>query len=247
MVLGASLVHAVQINVGSATIGTAGGQVAIPVTLVSEGQQVAGTQNDIVFDPDQADLARVQDCVINPAISDRAEGCEDDPTSGPCKQLNRNLADCPAAQGCPTGSEGLRRFRAIILSLANTTAIPDGVLYTCTFNVASGLAEGTMIELQNLNFGSSNPGGQPLTTTGANGVIEIIGVPPTDTPTPQPTSTNTPRPTDTRPPPTATNTPAPGGDDDDDGCQIVAPANSSVGWMLLIPVGALLWLRRRSR
>jgi len=36
-------------------------------------------------------------------------------------------------------------------------------------------------------------------------------------------------------------------DDDDDGCSVVAPANSQAGWMLAIPVVGLLWLRRRTR
>jgi hypothetical protein len=34
---------------------------------------------------------------------------------------------------------------------------------------------------------------------------------------------------------------------DDDGCAIVAPANSQAGWMLLMPAAILLCLRRRSR
>jgi len=158
--------------------------------------------------------------------------------------------------GCPEGSDGLRRFRAIVLSTSNVNAIPDGLLYTCTFTVKAG--SGTAI-LQNLNAGASDPAGTALTADVCDGSITIGGgaVTPTsgvETPTPTateivvPTSTVPVVPTNTVPvAPTRTQTPSEVCGDDDDGCQITAPGQAGTGWLLLIPLAGLFWLRRRSR
>lgn len=99
------------------------------VLATSQGEEIAGIQNDLLFDPDGLHLAALRSCTINPAISDDAPGCEDDPSSGPCKQLHRALDDLDDGQ----------RFRGLILSLSNTTAIPDGLLYSCRVQVPSVL------------------------------------------------------------------------------------------------------------
>src|SRR5262245_16894324 len=90
-------VNAAQINVGNVTAAP-GTDVAVEIRLSTQGmdagEEIAGTQNDITFNPAQgANLTALNRCVINPAISDDAAGCEDDPNSGPCKQLNRALDD----------------------------------------------------------------------------------------------------------------------------------------------------------
>lgn len=62
---------------------------------------------------------------------------------------------------------------------------------------------------------------------------------PTATPPSEVTNTPTSTPTNTRPPT--------GGNDEDDGCAIVAPADSHLGWMLFVPAAVLIWRRRRAR
>lgn len=244
LVLGAVLLLASQVNAATISVGTVtaapGSDVAVEVILAtSQGEEVAGTQNDITFDPAGANLTALNRCVINPAISDDAAGCEDDPNSGPCKQLNRALDDV----------EGGRRFRGLILSLSNTTTIPDGALYTCTFTVANDAAVGSTIPLACSNQGASDPEGGAINTFCVSGAINVQN-PPTPTPTATTAPTNTPTvPDEPTVPPTATrtNTRVPGGGgEDDDGCQVVAPASSHMTWLLFAPAALLLW-RRRSR
>jgi len=237
--------------------------VEVAVSMVTNDAGVAGVQNDIIFDPTLVDLEKASSCTINPDIGDRLPACDEDPQEAPCKSLQRNLADCPDAAGCPEGSEGLRRFRGIILSTANVNTIPDGVLYTCEFMVTG--TTGTAV-LQNLNVGSSDSTGTALDTIGCDGSVRIGGgqvetpTVPAESPTPTETPTiGEPTDTPTEVPPTATQPPAPTNTSppiqptpvptwvDDDGCQIVAPGQTGTGWLLLIPLVGLLWLRRRSR
>jgi hypothetical protein len=249
LVLGAAMLLASQ-AFGQAVIrvldvaAAPGTDVAVDVILTtSQGEEVAGTQNDITFDPaDGANLAALNRCVIDPVISDDAANCEDDPNSGPCKQLNRALDDV----------EGGRRFRGLILSLSNTTIIPDGVLYTCTFTVASDAAIETVIPLACSNQGASDPAGGAITTLCVGGSI-TVRLPP-ESPTPSMTPTTAVTITPTSPPttptiagPTRTNTRPTDTSDDDDGCQVVAPASSHMTWLLFAPAVLLLWSRRRSR
>lgn len=247
MVVGAALFFASQANAVVLTVeskdAAPGSQVAINVILAtSQGEEVAGTQNDITFDPAVVSVAAASACVINPAISDRAAGCEDDPNSGPCKQLNRALDDV----------EGGKRFRGLILSLANTTTIPDGVLYTCTFQVAQDAEIGAVFPLACSNEGASDPDGAAITTSCVSGQVRVVsGASPTPTATVvPPTATPTNTSNVTQPPATATRTntrPSGGGSDDDDGCQVTGPASSHMGWLLFAPAAMLLWSRRRSR
>lgn len=244
LMVGAALFFASLANAAVLTVeskdAARGSQVTITVILAtSQGEEVAGTQNDITFNPAIVSVAAASACVINPAISDRAAGCEEDPNSGPCKQLNRALDDVA----------GMKRFRGLMLSLANTTTIPDGVLYTCTFQVAADAPLGNN-PLACSNEGASDPDGGAITTSCVSGNIRVAIPNPTATATPTvratdtPTLsiTNTPRPTNTSRPPTA----GPGGSDDD-GCQVVAPASSHMSWLLFAPAALLLWSRRRSR
>jgi hypothetical protein len=175
--------QAVSISIGDITA-EPGEQILVDVVLDSEGESVAGVQNDIVFDPSVISAAAASACVINPEIGDRLDACDEDPQTAPCKSLQRNLADCPDAAGCPEGSDGLARFRGIIISLANVNVIPDGVLYTCTFQVSELAQPGETYTLENLNGGASDPAGAALGTTTVSGTITIGGeVVPTPTPT----------------------------------------------------------------
>lgn len=256
VMLGAVLFFATQANAAQILVGAVGGasntvrgapgsQIAVEIRLGTQGagaEEVAGTQNDITFDPAIVSVAAASACVINPAISDRAAGCEEDPNSGPCKQLNRALDDVEG---------GLKRFRGLILSLANTTSIPqDTALYVCTFTIAENAALGTTVPLACSNEGASDPDGGAIATTCVSGQI-VVAV--DDTPTPTATATvpptNTPTVGEPTAPPTATrtNTRPVTGDTDDDGCQVVAPVSSHMGWLLFAPAALLLWSRRRSR
>jgi hypothetical protein len=199
---------AVRVSIGHGS-GAPGSTVQIDVSLQTNGQDVAGTQNDIVFDPALVNLTTASNCQINAAIGDKLAGCDDDPQVGPCKQLQRNLADCPAAEGCPPGSDGMRRFRGFVFSTLNVNTIPDGVLYTCTFTVTGQIAATAV--LQNLNFLASDPNGIAPTTVGGDGSVTVLGPTPTlgvasatptltRTPTPTTPVVNTPTPTTTLPP-----------------------------------------------
>lgn len=255
VVLGMALLFASQANAARIDVrGDSAGpgqQVVVDVVLVtSQGEEVAGTQNDITFDPAVVSVAAVSACVINPAISDRAAGCEDDPNSGPCKQLNRALDDV----------EGGKRFRGLVLSLSNTTTINDPagddevVLYSCTFQVAQDATLGSTFPLTCSNQGASDPEGGAIDTTCTSGSITVAN-PATATPTATTATPATSTPTQgenpTTPPvatATRTNTrPSGGGSEDDDGCQVVAPASSHMSWLLFAPAALLLWSRRRSR
>jgi MYXO-CTERM domain-containing protein len=212
--------------------------VDVDVSFASSAVEVAGTQNDIVYDPMKVSLENKFSCKINPDIGLAACAGPDDP----CKSLSGALGDCPGPVGC---AEGMKYFRGIVVALDNVNVIPDGVLYTCTFGV---VAEGNFAALlENENAGSSDPAGGTPETIACDGQIKVGAEEPTATPT---ATEVPPEPTDTPiPPPTATRTRVP--DDgkwkDDDGCQISAPANAGTGWLLLIPVIGLFWLRRRSR
>lgn len=115
----------------------------VDIVLVTGGNDVGGMQNDLLFDNTIVRLSAASRCRINPEIGDRLPNCELDPQeiTAPCKTLARNLVQCgslPQPDGCPDGVRAsTSRFRAIIAATAvpNTNPIPDGVLYTCEFEV----------------------------------------------------------------------------------------------------------------
>jgi MYXO-CTERM domain-containing protein len=234
MLLAASA-QAVVINIQSAT-GTAGQTVTVGVNLSTEGAEVAGTQNDIGF------AAPI-------GVAARANGRPDCTVNGDISKGGTSFAFQPP--GCTAGTD-CTGVRALVLALDNVDPIPSGsVMYTCQVEVDSEAPNGDY-PLTCTNPGASDPNGGALLAECTSGTVTVAGLEiPTETPTETPevgTPTNTPAPTSTNtiaPPPT--NTRAPGGGNDDDGCAVVAPAQASTGWLLLLPAAALLWLRRRSR
>ena len=224
------------ISVGSAE-GNAGAGVQFNVTLTTT-KEVAGTQNDIAFDPltpIKPDSRNKPTCAVNPDI----------------EKGGTSFAFQPS--GCAAGE--CTGVRALVLALDNVDPIPTGsVMYSCQVEIALNATEGDY-PLTCTNSGASDPTGTALQAQCSNGKITVVGevetptetptnTPVVNTPTPQSTATHTKVPTNTKKP---TNTPGGGGGNDDDGCAIVAPAESSAAWMLLLPAAALLWLRRRSR
>jgi hypothetical protein len=211
----------IQIIVRSAGA-DAEGQAVIPVSLFAGGANVGGMQNDILFDNTIVELASVSSCRINPEIDSTQDECMDDPeqTTLPCKTLNRQIRRCggtPQAAGCPPGAgENISRFRALIAPIAvrTTNPVPDGLLYTCTFQVLD--RERLPSALINTNTVVSNPFGTRLSPViGLSGAVTDEPAPPvsptrtaTSTVPPTPTATETATSTSTTTPsPTPTSTP----------------------------------------
>jgi len=223
-----------EIAVGSVT-GAPGttAQIEISLNLLDSEVEVAGSENVLNFPAE----ARIIGCAVNEEIDRDASAFSLSPT------------------GC-TGGTDCESVKALILSFTNLTGIPDGsVLYTC--DVALGTATGNFA-VTCTEPGTSDPEGNPLTTSCTDGEVTIAE--PEATPTAEPTATNTPEeetpvatptedqePTVTNTPtntPTSTRAPSSG---EDDGCSVVEPRGSSTAWMFLLPMAGLLWLRRRAR
>jgi hypothetical protein len=168
----------VSIDIGSAT-GIPGDSVAVSVRLTAdEGEEVAGTQNDLRFDPAVAAVAALEDgtpdCAVNLDINKLATAFGFRPSR--CDPM---LRECTAV-------------RAIVLAFDNVDPIADGsLLYTCRFGIAADAASGEY-ELANTRTGYAPPAGGDLPAAGRGGVLAVGAA-----------STATPRPSDT-PAPTAT-------------------------------------------
>ena len=228
LVMSAAAANAVNLTVGSGGPVGPGGSVSISVTLQSEGSAVAGTQNDIAFAPEaaiRASSAGKPLCSVNPAIDKSATAFSFQPPR------------CTVGTDCTA-------IRALVLSLSNVDAIPDGSnLYNCDIAIAADTERDQEYPLTCSGAGSSDPAGVALQTACTDGTVTVSG----GTPTPAPTNTPTNTPINTVAVATATRTAGTGGGDVDDGCAITAPAQSQAGWLLVFPAAMLLWLRRRSR
>ncbi len=204
-----------QIIVGSAGADNQG-KAIIPVSLFSGGANVGGMQNDILFDNTIVSLASFSSCQLNPEIGTTPDGCSLDPeeVTLPCKTLNRRLNRCgtsPQPVGCPANAgENISRFRALIASTAvqTTNPLPNGLLYTCSFDVLD--ADRLPAALINVNAIVASPFGMKLSPVVAvNGAVTDESPPPaSSTPTVSPTSPSTETPTSSATP-TATTTPTP--------------------------------------
>lgn len=160
----------VSIQVGVVS-GTAGTQVAVDATLHTNGEAVAGTQNDIFFDPTTPIASTINgrpDCSNNPAIDKAAT----------------SFAFLP--NGCSVGFDctGIRTF---VSAFDNFDPIPDGsVLYTCRVDISPFADEGSHPLSVSL-ASASTPGGRPISAFGIDGAVISTGgeIPPTPTPTPE--------------------------------------------------------------
>ncbi len=144
-----------------------GQRVSVQVVLNTDGQEIAGTQNEISFDPAAPIAATASgrpDCRRNAAIdkgatsfSFRPNGCFE---SGTC-----------------TGVE------AFVFALDNSDPIPTGsVLYTCDIAVGEN-ADGTYALPCSNPLGSS-PGGDAVSISCTDGLVSVGGTVPTSTPVP---------------------------------------------------------------
>lgn len=98
-------VPAVNLGVG---VGRPGGIACVPVTLTSNGTQIAAVSNDMGFDATQFS---VNTCTINPTLADAPYG----------KQLSA------------TGSPGAEQIQVG----GNLNLLPDGLAYVCDIAIAS--------------------------------------------------------------------------------------------------------------
>lgn len=143
----------IRIDVGSAA-GRPGAEIAVTVSLVTSGASVAATGNDISFDPSVLGLDPGA-CQINAAIG---------------KSLIASVLPDDAAT---------KTLRIFVSSSGNSSPIPDGALYTCTFAIAPSALPGTY-QIGNSSLLAFGPDGTPLNNVvGANGsAIVSLVVPP---------------------------------------------------------------------
>jgi hypothetical protein len=144
-----------SLDVGNAG-GAAGSIVAIDVTLTGGEDLVTASSNDIVYDPtrvrvvhDGEDIA----CTINPSIGFG---------TAPAKIL---------LLGRLPGPDAMETLRVGLVSFTSTVAVPDGVLYTCEFEIDAGAAPGEVV-LEN-SPSAITALGQRLVTSGADGSITV--------------------------------------------------------------------------
>jgi hypothetical protein len=163
----------VTIEVGSAA-GRRGEIVVISVRLQTDGEPVAGTQNDIDYDPRWVSFAALADgtpdCSANSSLNKEASafafrprGC--DPLGGDC-----------------------RAVRAIVLSFQNIDAIPAGsILYSCRVEILEQAPLGEQRLSNHLVLWAPPPGGDRAGNAADGFVTVLAGAAATHTPAVHPT------------------------------------------------------------
>jgi len=150
-----------------------GADAIVTGTLTSRGRAVSATANDIFFPADVLDIV-ADDCALDPRLA--VPGLE--------KTLLVDVSpDTPA--GAPPGTRRLQ----LNVSSENMNAIPDGLLFSCTFHVAPDSPPGSKALLNQPQ--AIDDLGMAVPVTGASGFIEVLAIP-TSTPTPSETPTRTP-------------------------------------------------------
>lgn len=143
-----------SVDLGNAS-GPAGSTVTVAVTLNDGNNRIAATSNDIFFDTSRVNV--VQDggvaCTINPAI-------------GQGTAYTKMLLLSVAPQ-----SDATARLRVGMISFTNSLAVPDGLLFTCQFQIAADAAPG-MIVLDNVPEASDGIG-NAVSVGGSTGVITV--------------------------------------------------------------------------
>jgi hypothetical protein len=136
--------------------GKRGDVVSVSAKLGAGGARIAGTQNDIVFDPTQIAVAR--DASGRPACTANRQVQKD------ATAFSFVPKDC--GNNCTT-------VRALVLSLSNVDPIADGsVLYTCRVQIRPEAASGTH-RLKLTKVGFSDPAGRAIDGVGEDGVVTV--------------------------------------------------------------------------
>jgi len=148
-----------RLVIGSAT-GSPGMSVEIAVTLseVAPGVDIAGTQNDIAFDP-TAPIAATSSgrplCTVNPSINKNATSYSFQPP------------------GCIVGTS-CTGIRVLVLALDNVDPIPPGsVLYTCMVEATADASAGSSLTCS--MAAASTPQGEPVVLDCEDGEILVAG------------------------------------------------------------------------
>jgi hypothetical protein len=144
---------------GGTSSGLPGTAVSFAVQLQTGGLTVGSTQNDLTFDPAHTPIRALSsgdpDCTVNPAIS---------------TPIGNFTFEPPGCSGAACTAVG-----AIVFSLL--TPIPDGVLYTCTVDIAAGTPSGTYPMLVG-NAAASSLIGDSLPTSGSDGQVVVTATAP---------------------------------------------------------------------
>jgi len=129
----------------------------VTMTLHTGGAKVAGTQNDIEYDPKQVAVGQT-------------------PAGKPDCQANKELGkEGTAFSFMPQGCRGAActSVRALVLSLSNVDPIPDGSeLYTCRIQIPNNAHPGSA-RLSLARVGFSSPDGKSIPGTGTDSTITI--------------------------------------------------------------------------
>ena len=186
----ASSAQAAKLVVGSAS-GDPGTQVTFTTTLQAEGAMVAGTQNDIGFDPTKIAVAPKASgkCSVTTTMACTADGscpsgevCLKGPDCAVNADISKGATSFAFRPNNCTGT-ACTSIRALVLATDNTDPIVDNsVLYTCKLNIAQG-ASGTFPLTASGVILSDPNGNQVAGATGVNGEV-TAGAPPENTPTP---------------------------------------------------------------
>ena len=147
LLLSAARGYAVSFNVGSAS-GTAGTQVQFAVTLSTTNMEVAGTANDIMFDP----ATPVVDCTVSPAFAGLSGAIllPDNCTPG---------VDCQGA-------------RVLIIQFPPIPIADGAILYTCNVQISADAAAGNY-PLTCLEPAAAAPGGKALPAQCVDGQVTV--------------------------------------------------------------------------
>lgn len=140
--------------------GAPGQRVEVSVVLHTGGAKIAGTQNDIVFDPSQV------------AIAPNADGT---PACSANAALRKNgTAFSFLPKGCrPMIGNGCTTVRALVLSLNNVDPIADGsTLYTCKVQIGPQ-AKPSAQRLTMTRQGFSDPKGVEIQGSASNGSVRV--------------------------------------------------------------------------
>ncbi len=149
MALGvAAPAHGVTMRVGSANVNQAGETARVCIALKSGRTEIAGTQNDLVWDGNCATLS---------------EGaCSSSGEHG--KQVSTTI------RGGPDSTQ----LSAIVLSLSDTDPIGDGELYCCNFRSELTQA-GSTCPIGITNARGSTPDAKSVSIKGVSGQITLAG------------------------------------------------------------------------
>lgn len=137
--LGGTAAAAVSLSVSSATVAQPGDSTRVCVSLTTDGQEVAGTQNDLVWD---GTCMTLNDGACFPAGSHG-------------KQVNTRIQ-----------ASADFRMRVLVLSLADVDPIDDGPLYCC--NVQGEAEPGSCCSIAVVNTGASDSHGNAVGGVGGN-------------------------------------------------------------------------------